>query len=281
MSFLLSDEHRIYSMSPDNEPAMQVVPGSEVVFITRDCFDGSVDWSRFPDCLDDIDGTKVNPATGPLAIEGSEPGGTLSVRILSIEVMDAGFANRLRFPVADGKADLPASIVVPVEPVIGVIGVAPAEGKITNRTPGNHGGNLDTRSITVGATVYLPIQVEGALLAMGDVHALQGDGEVCGQGIEIGAEVKVRVDLTRRDLPKRPVVETPSHICIVSSAETLDQASDDAISVSGEWLAHHLGVSERESHAILSLVCDLRISQVVNPLKTVRMCIPKHILRWE
>ncbi|MCD6507616.1 acetamidase/formamidase family protein [Candidatus Poribacteria bacterium] len=278
MRYIVSDEHRVYEMSPSNPPALEVPPGSEVTFITRDCFDGQVDWSRFPESLDEIDRSKTNPATGPVAIEGARPGDTLCVEILDVKVGDRGFANRVAFPISDGEAILPGGLRMPIKPVIGVIGVAPAEGSFRNSMPGDHGGNLDTKEVTVGSKVYLPVQVEGALLAMGDIHALQGDGEVCGQGIEIGGRITVRVNLVHPDLPRKPMVETPSHICIITAAETLDRAADDVISLSRRWLAQRLGISEREAFALLSTVCDLEISQIVNPLKAVKMCIPKDLL---
>lgn len=276
--YIVSDEHRVYEMSPSNPPVLEVPPGSEVTFITRDCFDGQVDWSRFPESLDEVDRSKTNPATGPLAIEGARPGDTLCVEILDVSVNDRGFANRVAFPISDGEAILPGGLRMPVKPVIGVIGVAPAEGSFRNSMPGDHGGNLDTKEITVGSKVYLPVQVEGALLAIGDIHALQGDGEVCGQGIEIGGRVTVRVSLVHIDLPRKPVVETASHICVITAAETLDQAADDVVSLSRKWLARRLGISEREAFALLSTVCDLEISQIVNPLKAVKICIPKDLL---
>jgi amidase len=278
MRYVVSDEHRVYEMSPLNPLALEVPPGSEVTFITRDCFDGQVDWSRFPESLDEVDRSRTNPATGPLAIKGARPGDTLLVEILEVKVSGVGFANGVRFPISDGEAILPTGRRLPIKPVIGVIGVAPSEGSFKNSMPGYHGGNLDTKEVTAGARVYLPVQVEGALLAMGDIHALQGDGEVCGQGIEIGGEVSVRVEISDLDLPRRPVVETQTHICILASAETLDAAADEAISVSREWLAKRLGITEREAFAVLSLACDLEVSQVVNPLKTVKMCIPKSVL---
>ncbi|HID55521.1 TPA: acetamidase [Candidatus Poribacteria bacterium] len=280
MRYIVSDEHRVYEMSPSNPPALEVPTGTELTFITRDCFDGQVDWSRFPESLDEIDRSRTNPATGPVAIEGARPGDTLCVEILDVKVDERGFANGVAFQISHGEAILPGGLRMPIKPVIGVIGVSPAEGSIRNSTPGDHGGNLDTKEVTTGSKVYLPVWVEGALLAMGDIHALQGDGEVCGQGIEIGGRVTIRVNLVDLDLPRKPVVETSSHICIITAAETLDRAADDIVRLTRGWLARRLGISEREAFALLSTLCDLEISQIVNPLKAVKMCIPKDLLRF-
>ena len=279
MRYVIADDHRVYRFSKEDPPALRVPPGSVVEFAVRDCFDGQIDWSSFPECLDGIDLSRVNPATGPLFVEGAGPGDTLEVEILGVKVDGMGFVDRMRFPISGGKAELPGGAILPIRPVIGVIGVAPDGEPVDTKTPGDHGGNLDTADITVGSKVYLPVQVEGALLAMGDLHALQGDGEVSGQGIEIGGRVTVRVDVARLDLPRKPVVELDDRICIIASAPSLDEACDEAVKASKEWLSRRLNISEREALILMSLTCDLRISQIVNPLKTVRLCIPKAVLK--
>jgi len=122
------------------------------------------------------------------------------------------------------------------------------------------------------------VQVEGGLLAVGDVHARQGDGEVCGQGIEIAAEVRLR-PVVNPPLPlPRVVVETEEHVALLAHGDSLDEAAQRAIADGARFVARCLGVSGARAMQLLSTVCDLRISQVVNPQKTVRVCIPKALV---
>ena len=180
----------VYSMSPDHPPAARIASGEQVIFETSDCFGcqltseeqkvGAIDWER------------INPATGPLYVEGALPGDVLKVEILDISLADHATAVEMPgegvyghlptkettriFPVKDGILTFNDRLTFPVEPMIGVIGVAPAEGSVLTGTPDSHGGNMDCNRICAGSTLYLPVNVPGALLAMGDLHAIMGAG---------------------------------------------------------------------------------------------------------
>ena len=160
--------------------------------------------------------------------------------------------------------------------MIGVIGTAPAENPVSNNTPGFHGGNMDTKVIRKGTKIYLPVEVNGGLLAMGDLHAIMGDGEISGCGAEIAGEVTVTVNLiTGRPYPLPFIIDEKS-VYTVYSAEKLDDAAEGA----AKAMTVHLeskGMDRPSAICLLSLAGNLQISQIVDPLKTVRLELSKEI----
>ena len=169
-------------------------------------------------------------------------------------------------------------IAVPLRPMIGVIGVAPAGAPVATASPGAHGGNMDTRLIGEGAVLYLPVAHEGALLAAGDLHAAMGDGEICGTGVEDCGSVTLRLDV-RRDLRSRsPVLETPELVATIASAETLDAAAEAATRDMARLLTERLGISLEVATMLMSAGGDLQVSQVVDPLRTARFALPKGVV---
>ena len=283
----LSDQTRTYSMSAAHAPALTVAIGDTVTFQTRDCYDGQVTHEPDPANLEKRDRSRGNPSTGPVYVEGALPGGTLVCTVDEITLAERGLlsatdrhgAHRTLsvVEVSGGYAEY-AGRRLRVDPIVGVLGVAPAAGAVPNSTPGPHGGNLDTRDVRIGSRVYLPVAHEGALFGCGDVHALQGDGEVCGQGIEIAAEVSITLDYTPRAICAWPVVATPAHYAIIAAAEDLDAATDLALLAARDMLIEFGGFSDQEAIALMSIVGDMRICQIVNPLRAVRACIPRSLL---
>jgi amidase len=269
-------------------PAITVPVGATLTLETRDCFDGQVDLDVESPSAAGWDRSRANPATGPVHVEGAEPGDMLVAHIESVRTAARGLlfgsardgSDRGGYVVdlSRDTAPLPGGLEAPLAPVVGVIGVAPAGDAVPNTTPGDHGGNLDTTDVKAGATVYLPVSEAGGLFALGDLHALQGDGELCGQGIEVAGEVTVRLDLMKGRLGPWPVIRTPGHWAVLASAQTLDEAGDLALLRARDLLMSVLGVTDREAVMLLSTVGDLRVSQLVNPLKTVRVCIPGWVL---
>ncbi|HHY44878.1 MAG TPA: acetamidase [Firmicutes bacterium] len=282
----------IYELCGEHTPVMTAVPGENVVFEVLDCFGGLIKTES--DLFDSVGWERINPATGPLFIEGAEPGDTLAVEIKDIEVGDYGIMTAV--PGMGARGDLvkkPSTMIVPVKnglvyfgdhlifearPMIGVIGTAPATGSVPTGTPGPHGGNMDTRVIVKGSTVYLPVFVRGALLAIGDLHALMGDGEVLMCGVEIPGRVTISTRLLRKKTLPCPVVETGDAYYTVHSAQTLDEAASELVGHSVSLMATCTGRAPEECLALLSIRGNLQISQIVDPLKTVRMEIPKSIL---
>ena len=287
-------ENTIYAFSPTMKQCMEVSPGETVIFETLDCFGGAIKTPK--DRLEDVGWDRINPATGPVYVKGAEKGDTLCVEILGIAVKSPGVmvavpgegyapelvkeSATIMIPVKNGLAHLPHDVIAEVKPMIGVIGTAPGQGDpITTGTPGLHGGNMDTKVIGEGATVYLPVEVDGGLLAMGDLHALMGDGEVLFCGVEVAGRVKVVTRLLKGLTLPCPVVETDTAYYAIWSAETLDEAAQGALRKGIDIMVTALGLSPVDALTLLSVKGNLQVSQVVDPLKTARIEIPKSILK--
>ena len=284
----------VYSFSPDNPPVERAKPGDTVVFETLDALGGQVRDEATP--INRIDWNRVNPATGPLYVEGAEPGDTLVVRIKRIAVSDTGvilvvpgygalpeaeFEPRVRLVRVSGGRVLFRGIGIEARPMIGTIGVAPPEGRVPTGDLGRHGGNMDAAVVGEGATLYLPVFVEGALLALGDLHAVQGDGEVCVAAAEVSGEVEVELGLVKRRSPPWPLVEFGDRVAVLVAGGTLDEAVEEATRVAVAALMRSRGLDFADAYMLASLVVDLRINQVVDPKKGVRAEIPKRYVDVE
>ena len=289
----VAKDRRVFSLSATAEPAVRVAAGDAVCLETADCFSDQVRSSS--DTPEGIDWGSINPATGPVYVEGAEPGDVLAVTVERVEVADrgvmavsAGFGVLRRHfsgtsfrmvPLQDGEALLPGGARVSLRPMIGVIGVAPDGGPVPCGSPGSHGGNMDTRLIGESATVYLPVATAGALLAAGDLHAAMGDGEICGTGVEVAGRITLRVDV-RRDLDLvNPLVETAEVVAAIASAVTLDEAADLATRDMADLLCARLGLSMGDATMLMSAAGQLHVSQVVDPLKTARFEMSKAVLK--
>lgn len=210
----------VYSFSKDNPPEAHAQDGDVVCFKTHDCFEGQIHTEA--DHVEQIDFEHTNPATGPLYVDGAQPGDVLAVDILDIQVEERGVVATLEgygalwpscelrtriLEVKDGMIRF-NDVQWKAEPMVGVIGTAPSGKAVPSGYSFNGGGNMDSRRICKGATVYFPVRVPGALLAMGDLHASMGDGEVCETGVEIPGKVIVRVRLIKDFELNWPVTET-------------------------------------------------------------------------
>jgi len=279
---IVSSQKHVYSFSEHMTPAEEVQPGEQVVFETIDALGGN---------YEKIDFSKVNPATGPVYVNGAKPGDTLVVRIKRIELPKKGvIVTGKGFGVLGDEIEgfhtkeleierwavLFDHIRIPIHPMIGVIGVAPAEGEYPTGTAHRHGGNMDTREITEGSAVYLPVFHEGALLALGDVHAAMADGEVCVSACEVSAKVVVEVDITREEI-KWPMVETKDSYYIVVSLPDIEEALKEVTGEAVWFIQRRKTIPFKDAYMIASLCVDIGISQLVNPSKTVKARIPKYI----
>jgi amidase len=180
--------------------------------------------------------------------------------------------------VRGGKAIFSSDISVDLNPHVGVIGVSPLKHEIPVFYPGDFGGNLDTVEVREGSKLYLPTYHDGAMVAMGDVHAAMGDGEVCGTGIEVPAEVTVVFSKCDDIELKRPMIETPTEWISYAAAKTLDIAAKRAASDLVRFVSNKLGMDFEEAYMLASAVGNLKISQVVDPLMAARMSISKKYL---
>lgn len=289
MKQLCSNDATIYAFDKNNTPKLSIKPGEKVKIITKDCFSNQVDEENR---LADINWNQINPATGPIFIEGAEAGDILKVTIHSITLADQGVCavgpgfglvplpqmTQKIIPIKEQQLHFSDEIVLPLTPMIGVIGVAPDGDPISTGTPAEHGGNMDTKLIKEGATLYLPIFVDGALFALGDLHAAMGDGEIGGSGLEIAGEVVVTLDLIKEQTLTHPVVENEESFAFLVSRKTIDDALTEATHLGVQKLAEQLNISLEEATMLGSIACDVEISQLVDPQLTARFVIPKRLL---
>ena len=289
----LSADNVIYTMSRENPPAARIRSGDTVCFETLDCYAGQITDPN--PCWKALDWSRINPATGPLYIEDAHPGDVLKVEILDIRVNAFGVMadgpgkgitgqavterSARIFPVQNGMIRFSDRLHFPARPMIGVIGTAPSGDGIDTGTPGFHGGNMDCNRITAGTTLYLPVCVEGALLALGDLHARMGDGEVAVCGLEIGGRVTVKVSAVKSSCLPTPFLVNSEIAAAIYSHETLEKASEGATMAMHRFLTQALGMDAHEAGMLLSMVGELRICQVVDPLMTCRMEVPNSLLK--
>ena len=257
----LSRQHIVYSLDKTHAPALEINPGDTVVLETYDARTGTI--QRDEDLLDHPHPKGSNPATGPILVRGAEPGDALCVEIQKIELapqgflavkagmgllahLASGFATRM-VRIEGDRAFFSDQVSFPIRPMVGVIGTAPAGEGVSTGMPGPHGGNMDNRYIAPGSRVYLPVSVPGAWLGIGDVHGAMGDGEVTFIGLEICAEVSVRVELLKGRTLRRPLVETPEYW--ITTGDHLDAAQ--ALRVAAEemarWMQERMNLSFAEA----------------------------------
>jgi amidase len=289
----LSAEHFVYKMSRENQPVLRVKPGETIVVESMDGFGGSIKSDDDPFPVIDLE--RVNQTTGPIYVEGAKPGDALVVSVKKIVLPRQGVTTifpgfgvlkddfnvqwKKVCPIRGGKVIFPKGIRIPIHPVIGTVGVAPADGAVGNLFPGPHGGNLDIHDITEGSTVYLPVFVPGALFSLGDGKAVMGDGEVNGVGIEISMKVTVKLDLKKGKRLERPRLENSSYAMTIASAKTVEEASQLALKDMIELLVDETNLSREEAYALLGAVADVKIANLVDPEVTVRVAVPKYVFR--
>ena len=288
----LDDSKTLFTFGKDLEPVLKVPSGETVRIRTKDCFGNQLQGPE--DQLSEIDWEAINPATGPIYVEGAVAGGTLKVHIDNIELdaqtssctgKDEGVCGD-RFSdwathfckVEDGKVVWDERLSIPVAPMIGVIGVAPEGEPVNCGTPGKHGGNMDNTAIAAGSTLYFPVAVDGALFGCGDMHAVMGDGEVSVSGAEVAGYATVTLTALPELSVPNPLIENDTHFGIIVSAESLDKAAELAVQQMVDLLASRTNESEADLVMLLSLVADVRVCQMVDPEKTVRFMVPKYVL---
>jgi len=268
----------VYHFTKDNEPARKVKIGDEVEFKTLDCFSNQI--TSEDQLIDSIDFDRVNPATGPVYVEGAEEGDVLVVDILDIEINDTGVASTMEgtgplynegddlrtklIPIKDGNVIF-NDIEFPANPMVGVIGVAPKEGKITNGFPGAHGGNMDCNKIVKNSRLYFPVSVAGALFQLGDLHASMGDGELSGVGLEIGGKVKVKFDLIKDFELNWPVLETEDMWYVIASDDNIETAIKYASKEMQALICNAYNWDMQDVYIYMSIRGSLEICQACKP----------------
>jgi amidase len=274
----ISRDNLMYGFNPETAPVAVINPGETVVFETYDTSTGRIHKSEDVHAyIRARDPKKVNPAAGPVYVEGAEPGDALSVEILDITLAEMGFARALKNAgvLQEGIAD--AGIVMarvdggdlifgekvrfPARPMVGVVGTAPAAGTVFTADPGPNGSNIDLNAVKVGTTVYLPVNVPGALLSIGDIHAAMGEGEVCGTGVEINGEATVRVNLIKKQAPRRVWLETAEDWVTTGQGATLEDAVKESVEEMTRLLMEQFDLNRTEAFLLVSARGDVRIGQ--------------------
>lgn len=237
--------------------------------------------------------------TGPIAIQGAEPGDTLEIRIDAIEpganwgynaiaplmgTLPEDFPDRVLMHIAVDKAAgtcrLPWGTELPLAPFFGVMGVAPppAFGTIMSKEPRIHGGNMDNKQLTAGSTLFLPVWVPGANFSVGDGHGVQGDGEVCVTALEMCLNGTFTFHLHKATGQAMPRAETPTHYVSMGLNEDLDQAMKQALREMIAFICARSNLSREEAYQFCSLAVDFRVTQTVNGEKGVHGMLKKGVL---
>lgn len=293
---IISNKNVIYKFENKMDYVDTIASGDIVKFETNDCWTQQI--TNEDQVVTEIDYDILNPATGPIYVEGAEPGDILKIKIKSIDIKDKGSAlavpnegvlgdkvkkSRVKIVDIEGGYAIFNNVKVPISPMIGVIGVAPheADGDWTTDTPWKHGGNMDTKDIKEGNTLYLPVNQMGGLLALGDCHAVMGDGELCFTGLEISAMVTLKIEVIKDKKITWPMIEDKDSIMVIASGDTLEDAVYNGTDEGVKFLMKGLGFDWEDAYILASLIIDLKISQVVDPKMTIRAAIPKKILSMD
>lgn len=288
----ISREEVVFTFEPELAVMAEVEPGEKVEVSVRDGFNEAI---REPeDTLGDLDWDKLAPATGPIGIRGAEPGDTLKVDVEKIEVDEKGamvtipdagcFGDELEdsstriVPIEDGRAIFTDEITLEINPMIGVMGTMPADKAIDTGNPGQHGGNMDIKHLGAGSTLYLPVFEEKGKLALGDMHAVMGDGEVSICGVEIGGEVTMKVDIIKNKKREWPMLETEDYWYVIASHEEVDKAIDIGLDFMYGFIEENTPLDKSEIISLMSIAGEVEICQLVNPRKTIRVGISRESL---
>jgi acetamidase/formamidase len=281
-----------YRWDDRNEPVLTVESGDTVVMVTREVSDGQITPSSDASVVATLDWDRVYPLAGPIAVDGAEPGDTLAIEIVEIATQGWGWTAIIPgqgllpddFPDAYlrifdlGRGDstqLREDITIPIEPFLGTMGVCPAGAREQAvMPPGTFGGNLDTRQLTRGTTLYLPVEEPLALFSCGDAHAAQGDGEVCVTGIESPMAVTLRFTLERgRRIPApqyltagslTPRVDGAGFFGTTGVGPDIYRGAQDAVRAMIDHLAASYDLSPEDAYVLASLCVDLKISEIVD-----------------
>jgi amidase len=296
------DPERFFNTMGQHPPGLHVQPGDSVILQAVDAL--GVDRSGAQR------GERPNPQSGPVWVEGAMPGDALEVRIerltpsraigwtrhpLAPNVLDPDYAARLpQRETADWAIDVEsgtvrlvnpppalASLKLPLDPMIGCFGVAPAGGQaISTSTPGPHGGNMDWRGFRSGTTVWFPVSVPGALFFAGDGHARQGDGEISGTGVEVSMEMELRLDVRKHWAIRWPrgVTSDGAEVFTVGSARPLDQALQHATTEMLAWLEADYGLDVVAASHLMGQTVGYDVGNVFNPAYTVVCRMPVSVV---
>ncbi len=289
-------------------PVLRIAPGESVEFEVSDAAGGQLGPASTAEDIARLDFGRINPVTGPVYIDGAEPGDQLKVTLLSFKPSGWGWTALIPgFGLLADEFPAPALQLwqydpgtlepalfghwgrVPLKPFTGTIGVAPAEPGLHSIVPPRRvGGNMDVRDIAEGTTLYLPVEVAGALFSVGDTHAAQGDGEVCGTAIESPMSVALKFELVKQQPLRFPRFTTPGPVTrhldgagyevTTGIGPDLMAAACDAVRGMIDLLGRQHGLPAEQAYMLCSVCADLRISEIVDmPNWTVSLYFPRSV----
>jgi acetamidase/formamidase len=288
----LHDEQVHFTWDAGHQPVLSIASGDTVVVWTRDVSDNQIKPDSDTSVIDGLDWDRVYPLSGPIAIDAAQPGDTLAIEILDIHTQGWGWTAILPglgllpedfpnaylrvFDLSHGDvAYMRDDIAIPLEPFFGTMGVCPAGASAQAvMPPGTFGGNMDTRQLVRGATLYLPVEVQGALFSCGDAHGAQGDGEVCVTGLEAPMFAALRFTLEkgrsipapqyRTPAPLTPRVDSAPFYGTTGVGDDLYVAAQDAVRAMVDHITTSYSISGEDAYLLCSLVVDLKISEIVD-----------------
>ena len=284
----ISREQRIYVLDPQGEPAITIDSGEELMVETWDAFEGI----RDPKMLEAR--SLKGPATGPIYVNGAEPGDALRVEFISIkpkegaahmvmpgrgfldEEFTEGYPTVMDFQ--DGKVVLPSGLKLSLKPSMGVVATTPTYPQSTASDSGPYGGDIDMKELVEGSTLFLPVFVPGGMLALGDCHAVVGDGAVAGTGAECSSETHIGVTVEKGLGISGPRALTPDYFVVLSHGEELGPAMKQAVRDMVDFLVQEKGLAPYDAYTLCSLAGDIRVSRTFRPISPVKMMLSREAL---
>jgi amidase len=294
-----------YVYGPYVKPVLEVDPGAVVTVETHDAFEGKITLeSDRPSEI--LNFPFLNPQSGPIFVRGAQKGDCLAVRIISIKprgpqpvgttcllpefgglvptsqtaMLNAPLPERVKKVRLDEDGVYWSDkITLPYEPFIGTIGTSPEIEAISSLVPDYYGGNMDVPDVGPGAIIYLPVNTAGALLYLGDCHAIQGDGELCGVAMEMPATVKIQIDLIKGHHIGWPQLETEDKMMFIGSARPMEDAARIAYRELVRWVAAETGQTEADAYLLLTMCGKVRLGNMVDPKYSIAAGIEKKYLK--
>ena len=297
--YFLSSAKTHNKFSRNIPPVIRVPSGAVLQVETKEATDGQLSINSKSEDVPNVKFDPIHPLTGPVYVEGAEPGDILAVTLHHLEVGDWAWSGVFpgfgfladeftepylkTFAIPDGAKEVKFSekITIPLRPFPGVMGVAPDTDEMLSTIPPRvNGGNMDNPHLTAGTTVYFPVFVEGALFSIGDTHAAQGFGEVCGTAIEAPMKIIYEVNVIKNSRAiKEPQYETEKYYAVTAFATTIDEAAKKATGYMIDYLVEEHGLGRTEAYVLCSLAGNLEIVEVVDvPHVLVSMHMPKNVL---
>lgn len=293
-----------YTIGPYADPVLEIEPGDTVEVETEDAFEGALE-SEDDNPSEELNMPYLNPQTGPIYVEGAEKGDTVAITIESIEprgqqprgttclVPEFGGLTATdrtamlhdplpeivkKLDVTTDGVEWNSDITIPYDPFVGTISTSPEIDSVSALTPFKHGGNMDLPDVRPGTTIHLPVNTEGALIYLGDCHAAQGDGELCGVAVEHPTVTTITVDLIKDKEIEWPRLVADDYIMSIGSVRPMEDAARIAYTDLIDWMVTEYDYDKYEAYMLLTQVGTVRLGNMVDPNYTIGAGISKEYL---